>query len=251
MNKTLLIDIEVASNLGFVWGKYKQDVTRFKEHWYLLSYSYKWLGEKTVHVAALNDFPRFKKDHKDDLYLAKGLHALFNEAEVIIAQNGDAFDVKKVNARLLYHGLTPPSHYNTVDTLKVLRRTFGFSSNKLDDICDQLGIGRKHVHTGFDLWERCMNGERKAFEEMKVYNKKDIVLLEKLYLKVRPWMNSHPNMSFSVRGTAYNPACPKCGKFALVKRGFRINRSVKRQSYVCLMCHGWSTGETLETRMVR
>ena len=36
--KILLIDIETAPNLGYIWGKYEQNVIDYKTEWYLLSF---------------------------------------------------------------------------------------------------------------------------------------------------------------------------------------------------------------------
>lgn len=247
--RALLLDIETAANTGFVWGKYKQDVIRFKEHWYILSFAWKWYGNKQGHCRTLADYPLFNKEPKNDRELCKKLHELLTEADVVIAQNGDSFDIKKINARLLVHGFKPPATYQTIDTLKVLRSKFGFSSNKLDDVCDQLGIGRKKVHTGFDLWERCMNGERKAFRELGEYNLHDVEpLLEELYEKIRPWMTNHPNMGFLMKE---NGGCPVCAKYTLRKEGVRFTRTGKRQRYQCISCGAWSYGELLETRIIR
>ena len=79
-------------------------------------------------------------------------------------------------ARFLYHKLPPPSPFKSIDTVKVARRYFNMNSNKLDDIGRYLGLGRKVVHTGWDLWKRCFNGDRSAWQEMISYNTQDVVL---------------------------------------------------------------------------
>jgi hypothetical protein len=61
--------------------------------------SYKWAHEKTVKTAALPDFPRYKRHRHDDKDLCAVLHRLMDEADIICAHNGDAFDIKKINSR--------------------------------------------------------------------------------------------------------------------------------------------------------
>ena len=46
--KVLIFDIETAPSLGWVWGKYDQDVISFEKHWYMLSFAAKWLDTNKV-----------------------------------------------------------------------------------------------------------------------------------------------------------------------------------------------------------
>lgn len=241
--KVLLIDIETAPNLAYVWGKWEQDVIAFKEHWYMISYAYKWLGEKSTRVVALPDFPLYKKNKADDESLVRSLWDLFDKAEVIIAHNGDAFDIKKSNARFIQHHMEPPSPYKTIDTLKIARKYFKFDSNKLDDLGDYLKVGRK-VHTGgFNLWLGCLAGESKAWNKMKEYNKFDVILLENIYNRMKGWSTGGPNMNL-VLGGFFN--CPICGSEHTVKRGFATTRVSVYQQYQCKNCGAWPRGEAVK-----
>jgi uncharacterized protein YprB with RNaseH-like and TPR domain len=151
-SKIAFIDIETAPSLGWVWGKWEQNVIDFKRDWYMLSYAVKWVGSKKVETRGLIDYPSYKKDMENDKQLVEDLWNVFNEADILIGHNGDAFDIRKANSRFLTHGLMPPAPYKTVDTLKIARRAFKFDSNKLDDLGRYLGLGRKLPHTGFNLW---------------------------------------------------------------------------------------------------
>ena len=44
--KILLFDIETMANEGYVWGIWEQNVIAIKRPWYMLSFAYKWLGDK-------------------------------------------------------------------------------------------------------------------------------------------------------------------------------------------------------------
>ena len=241
--KILLFDIETAPNLGYVWGKWEQDVVSFKEHWYMLSFAYKWLGEKQTHVVSLPDFKLYKKDKANDRELVNKLWELFNEADVLIAHNGDEFDVKKVNSRFIQHGMVPPKPFQTIDTKKVAKRYFKFDSNNLDDLGQYLGLGRKLQTGGFDLWLGCISGDKESWKRMCNYNKQDVVLLEQVYLKLRPWMTNHPNMNL-LTGEAHT--CPNCGCLKVSKQGFKRSRTGIRQQYKCGDCGAWSSGESVK-----
>jgi len=189
---------------------------------------------------ALPDFKSYKPGSENDLLLATELWKLLDEADVVIAHNGDQFDIKKTNARFAFYNLPPPSPYKTIDTLKVARRYFNFTSNKLDDLGNYLGYGRKLVHTGFNLWKGCMTGDPKAWKKMIDYNKRDVVLLEKIYLHFRPWIQNHPNTAI----LSDKSGCPNCSSTQIQKRGLGITKSGTYQRLQCMSCKAWSHGPT-------
>jgi DNA polymerase elongation subunit (family B) len=231
--KILLFDIETMANLGWVWGKYEQNVIDFKQEWFILCFAYKWLGEKKVHTVSINQSEKYKPQFKNDYDVVKKLHELFSEADVIIAHNGDAFDIKKVFARFIYHGFTPPEEFKSIDTKKVAKRYFNFTSNKLDDLGRYLGLGRKLAHTGWDLWESCYEGDEKAWKMMLAYNKQDVLLLEAVYLRLLPYIKNHPdhNIYNGERGK-----CPNCFSSRLQKYGIKKQKNWDNQTFKCLDC---------------
>lgn len=237
--RVLFFDLENSPNKVYTWGKYEQDALSCIKHSYLLSFAYKWQGEKSVHAFSLSDFPAFKKDPQDDLMLVKKLWEVLNEADVVIAHNGKRFDVRKANAYFINHKLPPPSPYKVVDTKQVANSIGMFYSNKLDDLGEVLKEGRKLEHEGFGLWEKCMNGDREAFKRMVKYNKQDVVLLEKIYNRLRPYIQNHPIINFIER-----ESCPNCGEARLQKRGFNVTRTRIVQRYQCQGCGAWSLGSS-------
>jgi len=234
--KSLLFDIETAPNLAYVWGKYEQDVIEFKSHWYIISFAYKWLGGK-IKSYSLPDFKNYAKDPEDDKELCRKLWELFNEADCLIAHNGRAFDIKKTQAKFLQHGFPPPEPFKQIDTLSVARKYFKFDSNRLDDLGKYLGIGEKINTGGWKLWEGCIKGDKKAWAKMVRYNKRDVELLEKVYLKMRPWIQGHPNINLYGKT---DDKCPNCGG-GLTRQGTRKNRSTINQQYKCRNCGAWSS----------
>lgn len=205
----------------------------------MLCYAAKWLGGRMM-TRALPDFKGYKSGSEDDKELVKSLWELFDEADIIIAHNGDKFDIRKANARFAFYNLPPPSPYRTVDTLKIAKRYFNFTSNKLDDLGSHLGYGRKLVHTGFNLWKGCMAGDKKSWRHMIEYNKRDVVLLEQIYLHFRPWVQSHPNVAI----LSDSPdCCPNCGSAHLQRRGQGITKTGTYYRYQCVDCKAWSRGQ--------
>lgn len=202
--KILIFDIETTPNLAYVWRTYKENVApgQMVEHSHVLCYAAKWLGEKEVLFDSM-------QGDKDDKRVCKSLWKLFDQADVVVAHNGNAFDVLCMNARWVFHGFPPPSAYKQVDTLRLAKQMFRFQINKLDYIARYLGIGRKVEHEGFDLWLKCMRDDKQGWKKMQEYNIQDVLLLEEVYLKLRAWDRKHPIVSLMYDDDERR--CPVCG----------------------------------------
>jgi hypothetical protein len=232
-----MLDIETAPNLGWTWEKYETNVIEFVEERYMLCFTVKWLDGKSF-TYGLPDFAGYSKNPKSDKELVLKLKEFVDEADVIVAHNGDSFDIKIMNARFIVNGLMPPSPYKTVDTKKETKKKFGFNSNSLNELCTVFGIGNKASTGGFKLWKDCMAGKAEAWKKMKKYNKVDVMLLEQLYLKLRPWMKSHPNTAIHVGKLA----CQVCASTNTQKRGTSFSKYTKYQRIQCQDCGSWSQG---------
>lgn len=245
--KILFFDIETAPIRGWVWRAYEDNLLKVDNDWYMLSFSYKWAHEDEIRVLGLPDYVTpYKKNPEDDKALCKALFDLFTEADIIVAHNGDAFDIKKANARFIIHGWNPPANYKSVDTLKIARRYFKFTSNRLNELGNILGLGEKLPHTGMHLWFGCMNGDPDSWEQMKLYNVQDVRLLEKVYYRIRPWHATHPNLNLYTE----DDGCPKCQSSNVNKRGHHYAATTKRQRFQCNDCGGWfSSGPPIKKQV--
>lgn len=233
--KILLWDLETLPMLIAGWGLYDPPLNHEKiiRESQLACAAWKWLGTKSVHTSQVALPP------KTDLNIVKDLHRVLGEADVLVAHNGDKFDLRKFNARALAHHLPPLPPIPTIDTLKVAKRYFGFNSNRLDYLGQFLGVGKK-LHTDFKLWLDVMNGDAEALARMVRYNKQDVLLLEKVYLALRPFIRNHPNSNLHSNGEV---VCPNCEGRDLVKRGFKYQRTTKRQQFQCGECGAYCCGE--------
>lgn len=224
--KITTIDIENAPMVAYVWDFYMDGpVVKILEYSYILMVGMKRLGEKTRVYTLLSHKGRHKKD---DSKLMKAVREELDWADIVVTQNGDAFDIKKLNTAFLKHGLTPPSPFKSVDTKKTSKKHFYFANNKLDNLGEELGFGGKMHHEGFPLWERVMDGDPKAVKKMADYCARDVELTEKIYLAERPWMTNHPNLNAY---TEKPEACPSCLSPNIHSRGERIYKN----NIVCKM----------------
>lgn len=240
--KTLFIDIETFPLVVNTWGLWQQNVINTLRWSTICACSWKWKDGKQT-TKALPDYKGYKPGAVNDEKLVNELWELLDEADIVVAHNGDDFDIKKMNARFVKYGLTPPTPYKTVDTKKVAKRLFRFDSASLNNICSYLGIGKKMSTGGFELWEGCLAGDTKSWEKMKKYNAHDVRLLEEVYDRMLPWMNDHPN-----KGLWRPNSCPKCGSDRLQSRGLArtITRNYRR--FQCMDCGGWSRSTQSESK---
>lgn len=239
--KILFLDIETAPTLVWVWGRFKQNVgqNQVEQEGYVLTWAAKWYGDDNIVSDSLHNYPTNLKA-EDDKPLIESIYKLLEQADVVVGHNGDRFDLPTLNARMVYHGFKPPKPYKTVDTLKILKNKFRFPSNRLDSVCEYLNIGNKVATGGFSLWSRCMQGDPDAFQEMLDYNVYDVVLLEKLYLRVAPWYTTHVNLNnFKPTETM---ACTVCTSTDLKKKGTVITNTSVFDSYQCGGCGHWNRG---------
>jgi len=227
--KILIFDLETSPVLGYTWGYYDQNVLHIVQDWYILSFAYKWHGEGGV------SFVRKAQAIGNDRALVKQLWNLMDEADVVMAHNGDQFDNKKAWARFLHYDLGPPSSYQSIDTLKAVRRHFKLTSNKLDEVARALGIGRKAGHHGLRTWLGCMENDAASWKEMERYNRQDVVLLEKVYDRIMPYIRTVV-VNYQTYGKL--GICPKCGSDRIVKNGWKHTAAGKRQEYRCNGCGG-------------
>lgn len=232
-----LFDIESSPIQAYVWGMYEQDVIKVIRDWHMLAFSVKELGGRQI-TRTLADYPNYRRDKSNDRELVKEMWSYFDKADILIAHNGDSFDIKKCFDRFSYWGLQPPSPFKKIDTLKIARKHFKFTSNKLNDLGEHLGLGKKVRTGGFDLWEDCMKGDMRAWRLMKKYNAQDVRLLEKVYLKFLPFIDNHPAAKMKPKENKWHE-CQNCGEKALQSRGYEWSNNRKLRRFQCLSCGHW------------
>lgn len=234
--KVLIFDTENAPNIASVWRVWRENINpaQILSDWYMLSWSAKWMGSNEM----MGDVLTSKEARaEDDSRLMRGLWHLIDEAEVIIAHNAEQFDIPVINTRFLLNNMTPPSPYQVIDTLKVARKQFMFTHNKLDFLADRLGIPHKKLETEHQLWLDCRSGKQEALEYMLKYNKMDVTVLEEVYYKIRPYIKSHPNFNLFLETDG---VCASCGSAHLKKQGTYVTTVNKYDSYVCKDCGSYT-----------
>lgn len=231
--KILFLDIETAPMRSYTWGRWKQNIglNQTISEWFMISWAAKWVNEDYVYSDVLT--PK-EATSEDDKRICISLWSLINEADTIVTHNGIAFDHKKINTRFLLNDLMPTKPFRIIDTLRVVKDSFSFSSNKLDNLLIQFGLPRK-LHTSFELWSNCLDGVKSALSEMEEYNKNDVVTLEYAFDKLKPWIKNFPNYVL-YNNIDDSMVCPTCGHKHLSDIGFYTTSVSKYKVYRCDSC---------------
>jgi len=203
--RRLFFDIETSPMILYSWRigyNISLNYDNVIDDWKVICICYKWEDEDEV--------KHLTWDEKlNDKTMLEEFIKIANTADEMIAHNGDRFDIKKIRTRCIYHRIPMFPKYRSLDTLKKARGSFSFPNNKLDTIAKYLGVGAKLEHEGFSLWKKCMNGDKKALQDMVDYCEVDIIVLEDVYLTMQHYIK--PNTHIGVHAGNGKYSCPICG----------------------------------------
>ena len=228
-SKILVLDIETKPILSYHWGLFNQNISldQIKEDGGVLCVGAKWLGDKNCH---------FYSEWKDGQEkMLKETHKLLSEADAVVGYNSTSFDVPRLRGRMVENNLPPLPNLTEIDLLKTVRK-LGLTSGKLAFVGPFLKIGKKVKNAGWALWIGVLDGCGKSQKQMQTYCMGDVKLTEQVYIKLKPYMNNHPNL-----GHGHN--CAKCGGTKLQSRGYTLTASFRTQRLQCQSCYGWSQGK--------
>lgn len=242
--RIVLFDIETLPNLVTAFDMkvyngwiHPQNIQQEK---YIVCASWRYLGEKEVYSVSVLDGGG--TEAIPDLGILKTVAKVFNNCDAVVAHRGDKFDVPWVMARTVIAGLPPPRPIIQIDTLKIAKARFLFNANSLDYLAQLLGVGKK-IQTHYDLWPACMKGDVKAINDMVRYNRQDVRVLERVYLRLRPFVP--PKVNFALWAAEEGVAgrtCPTCNAESLICKGSSYTRTGIRRAFRCKAagCHAWS-----------
>lgn len=240
--KVLVFDIETFPMEVRIWqlGEQRINISQIVKDWSVAAWAAKWLGDSPSKV--IYDDVSGNRNIREDKNILYPLWHLLNSADIAITQNGERFDSRKLNARFIQHGFGPPKPYKHLDTYKIAKKVAEFTSHKLEYLTGKLNVKyKKLLHKNFPgqtLWDQCLEGNKKAWAEMKRYNIHDVLATEELYNILKAWApETAPKPFANERGL-----CGVCGKTGLIKKGLLRNKSGFYQRYHCIQCSSWSKG---------
>lgn len=180
--KRLFFDIEVSPNIVLSWSVgYELDIPHDNiiQERAIICICWKWEGDDKINSLQWNK--------GCDKELLQKFAKVLDSADEVVTQNGDAFDIKWVRTRCIYHRIPLSAKFNSYDTLKMAKASFRFNSNRLDYMGKFLGIGGK-IKTEPDLWKNIlMNGDKKSLNDMITYCKMDVQRLEEVFQQLKEY----------------------------------------------------------------
>lgn len=222
--RILFFDIESAgvnalkSDLGFV-----------------IVFGYKWAHEKEAKVihSRRQDLRTFS-----DKWLLERAAKLFAEADLIVGHFAAVFDRRFIQGRLLINKLPPIPPVKLRDTCLISRSIANFSSNRLKYLAKILGMHNQKLENNWpNAWFKVMQGDMAALRGLATYCKGDVMALEELYLRLRPFDNPHPRIIVD------RTKCGTCGG-EIEYRGVAYVGENRYRRYVCHDCGRWGRETT-------
>jgi DNA polymerase elongation subunit (family B) len=235
--KLLYLDIETSPHQGTFWNLFPKfiPINQVKKPTEVLCWAAKWHNDREV----------IYRKHSDPDFITK-MWDLLNEADAVVHYNGKNFDIKHLNREFAKAGFCPPSPYAQIDLLTTVRASFKLASNKLDYVCRYFGLGSKVKHVGIELWYDCMDGDPEAWKIMERYNRRDVVLLPKLYKFLLPWIKNHPNVGLYKKDPT-RPTCSFCGSTNIQSRGTYRTKAGVYSRWWCNGCGVWLRSRKMES----
>jgi hypothetical protein len=205
MRKRLFYDIETSFNVGVFWRTgynitiNPQDIIHERA---IICICYKWEGEDTIHSLTWSK-------NQSDKAMIRDFIKIMNQADEIVAHNGDRFDLKWIRTRALLHDIDVMPAPKTIDTLKWAKKYFNFNSNKLDYIAQLLKVGAKMDTGGLELWKDIVfRKDQAALDKMVEYCKMDVQVLEGVFNKLNSY--TMPQHNYAVQHGGDKFECPEC-----------------------------------------
>lgn len=240
--KVLYLDIELWPVVGDLWrifGEMRLGIKQIKQDWAILSVAAMWSYDEKMMYKDV----RKKRDLYDDFELVEWIRDLIDEADIVVTQNGDRFDLPKIRARIAIHraagkNITPFAEPKSIDTRRLAKKKFGFTSNSLEYLsevlCPHLAKSKHKEFPGHELWRECYARNPKAWLEMQKYNCQDVVALHGVHMAIRPWGDG---LNYNLWTNDDEPSKCNCGGNFVLNGSKNYMTGVGRyQRYRCSTC---------------
>lgn len=211
----------------------------------VLCFGYKVLGHREkAEVKCAWQYSGFSANPNDDLGLLKDAHHILSGADVVVTQNGKKFDWPFLQTRFLKEGLPAlDPQLPHVDLKQVMSRNLRLISNSLSNAGEYLLGEGKMDHEGWPLWWKILlEKDEGCMKKMSDYCKQDVLLTEKLFKKLRPFLrgaNAVVNYNlFQIKGK--KDLCPTCGSPDILSNGYRATKTMTYKRIICKQCGTWS-----------
>jgi hypothetical protein len=226
--RTLLIDIETAPALAYIWNLKTRYVplSQIDKDGYMLCFAAGWLGSDEVEFWSEWD--------QGEKAMVEAAWELLDEADAVVHYNGNSFDIPRMNAEFFKYKMGPPSPSHQVDLYRCVSQNFRVLSKSMQHMLELAGHQGKLEHKGMKLWTEVMAGEPEAQEIMEEYNIQDVTELENLYEDLRPWLKGQPNEALWMEPS--DELKCRCGSTDLEFKSYKRTSVLSYKQYHCKSC---------------
>lgn len=231
--KILIFDIETKPVLAWIWrvgNKIRIDHDQIKrgDRFDIICICWKWLHERETH--ALD----WGIKAQDSTAMIEKFTKVVESADIVVAHNGDQFDIKQLNTQRLLHDQAPISWPTSEDTLKQFRKHFAFPSYKLDYLAKTLVGGGKNPMKFQDWIDIVENKDPISLAKMVRYCKNDVRQLAMVFEKAEKHMAPRASRTNIIE--APKAACKLCGSMRTKSKGLKYLATGVKQRRQCMSC---------------
>lgn len=177
MISTLLLDIEttaLTADLGVILCACGKDETGRK-----FTYRIDEMGAK--------EWSKGKRGN--DEAIVEALIKELTEYDIIVAHNGNGFDLPFIRSRAIYWGLSRVPDIKIIDPLKILWDKFRLKRNTLANISDFIGSKKRKDHLDMSIWvDVILNGTKSSLDKIVAHCVSDVDELEDVLDAVKPYI---------------------------------------------------------------
>jgi uncharacterized protein YprB with RNaseH-like and TPR domain len=216
----------------------------------------KWVGETefalSMRIDEQKGYGKTAQSFINDKPIVEKLVKLMGSADALVAHYGDdrRFDKPFLTTRALVHNLQPPPPVKFIDTWKYAYVKLALTSNRLETISHALGCQHTKYKLPMEAWQLAMHGDKETLTQMQQYCENDVNTLIDVYLRLRPVIHDHPNVTgASLDEHGFPTSCKACTTqpVRFQARGFMYTKTTKTARFQCQNCYSWSQGRQTRT----
>ena len=130
-----------------------------------------------------------------------------------------------------------------IDTKELASKNIYSFNNRLGYLGEQFVGTKKLEHEGWELWVKVWHKVKSAMKLMTKYCKQDVVVLENIFIILKPFATNLPNQNLWINHEdedAPKRVCPSCGSLRLKSHGWVHAKTLTYRRMRCRDCQSFS-----------
>jgi hypothetical protein len=211
----------------YIGSKVSLNHGQIKTNSQVMCVQFKFEGEKK---AKYLEWDKVGKAEFDDASLLDATAELIGQADIIVGQNLDAFDMKVLQGRMAILDLEPFNYDITLDILKLSRKSFRFASQRLDYRSKLYGnVGKNRME--FQDWIDVLEGIVPVSKKMAPYGCVDVDEAQFiLHREFNHYRKLPKNIEKIILSFIAKPIKIECAYCATSKKGSKYDVTITSQT---------------------